>query len=146
MRDLTRQRFGRLVVISQAEDTFCRGQRKRNWVTLCDCGATHTVSATALLSGSSKSCGCLLRETNKRLKTVDRPRYHTFHGRMLRHRGPARHHACVDCEGSAEEWSYDHKDAAELMDGGKRYSLKYEHYEPRCVSCHRKLDKRTEVV
>ena len=57
--DLTGQRFGRLVVVNQAE-TIRRG--KTRWRCLCDCGKTVDVYAYNLRNGNSKSCGCLNRE------------------------------------------------------------------------------------
>lgn len=55
VRDLTGQRFGNWIVISRAEnrdgDTL--------WHCLCDCGNENNVLAYNLVSGASKSCGCL---------------------------------------------------------------------------------------
>lgn len=59
-QDLTGQRFGRLVVIAEAE----RSQgRKRRWTCLCDCGGKTTTDTNKLTSGNTQSCGCLTRET-----------------------------------------------------------------------------------
>lgn len=56
--DLTGRRFGRLVVKS------CEGVKKgvRWWKCLCDCGKEKTVKTISLVSGSTRSCGCLARE------------------------------------------------------------------------------------
>lgn len=60
LKDLKGQRFGRLVVIEEAE----KGKnRKRRWLCLCDCGGTTTTTTYRLTSGNSKSCGCLTRES-----------------------------------------------------------------------------------
>lgn len=149
MVDITGQRFGRLVVESQAPDTFSpSGQRKRNWNAVCDCGSIHRVSGTALTQGHSRSCGCLLRETNVALKTKAFPCYEAFHTRLRRQLGSAAMQACVDCNDKAEEWSYNHLDPNEALvesrSGRKlvRYSASAEYYEPRCKSCHRKFDRR----
>lgn len=56
-RDLSGQRFGRLVVIgaSGLVDRF----GKRTWLCECDCGTTTPPLATgALTSGNTTSCGC----------------------------------------------------------------------------------------
>lgn len=58
-RDLTGQRFGRLLVKHFANfDTH----HSTMWVCLCDCGKTHIASRNNLTSGHTKSCGCLARE------------------------------------------------------------------------------------
>lgn len=57
--DLAGQKFGRLVVLSRAEnDKFGNA----HWLCQCDCGAVHTVRGLDLRSGHSRSCGCLQRE------------------------------------------------------------------------------------
>jgi len=57
-KDLTGQRFMRLVVLWMAEK---RGTR-RYWVCQCDCGNVTTVCSSDLTCGNTKSCGCLSRE------------------------------------------------------------------------------------
>lgn len=60
MKDLTGQRFGRLVVTAEAE----RGKdRKRRWICRCDCGGETTTDTHRLTGGLTKSCGCLTRES-----------------------------------------------------------------------------------
>lgn len=56
--DLTGRRFGRLVVVSRAEN---KGQMSR-WNCLCDCGNTTTVYSTNLRRGYTQSCGCYRHE------------------------------------------------------------------------------------
>ncbi len=51
------QRFGRLVVQSEAEQRYS----KRRWLCMCDCGTPHTVYAFNLKSGHTQSCGCIPR-------------------------------------------------------------------------------------
>lgn len=61
--DLTGQRFGRLVVIEQAEDYVTpKGIKRRKWLCQCDCGKTCVVLGSSLKSGRTSSCGCLRRE------------------------------------------------------------------------------------
>jgi pentatricopeptide repeat protein len=57
--DHTGKRFGRLVVEGRADD---KGSRNRRWVCRCDCGATHSVRGTHLVTGAISSCGCLSRD------------------------------------------------------------------------------------
>lgn len=58
-KDLTGQRFGRLVAV---EATEMRGQGGATiWRCRCDCGREAMVSSSQLLKGARKSCGCLSR-------------------------------------------------------------------------------------
>lgn len=57
LKDLTNQRFGKLVVISQAENGG--SQNVVRWNCQCDCGSKITVYAQSLLAGLTKSCGCI---------------------------------------------------------------------------------------
>ena len=60
--DLTGRRFGRLIVVKNAE----RGKFKElRLICLCDCGNIKNVGRSHLLSGDIKSCGCLLMEFKK---------------------------------------------------------------------------------
>ena len=66
VQDLTGKRFGRLTVISRAEN---KGKHLM-WNCICDCGNTKTARGETLKSGETKSCGCLLSEsTRNRMKT-----------------------------------------------------------------------------
>lgn len=71
---------------------------------------------------------------------VDNPAYRTVHKRLEKDRGLAREHACVDCGGRAAHWSYDHLDIDERSSGKMEYSVKQEHYDPRCLRCHHAFD------
>lgn len=58
-KDLSDMRFGRLIVLSYA------GKSKNNrqlWNCRCDCGMRCQVLRDSLISGRTKSCGCLHRE------------------------------------------------------------------------------------
>lgn len=66
IRDLTNQRFGRLVVI-------CKIKRRSNvgtviWLCRCDCGNLKEVKSSDLVWGGTKSCGCLRKEQRINLK------------------------------------------------------------------------------
>lgn len=62
-KDLTGQRFGRLIVESFSEEKTKEKQNgKRYWKCKCDCGETAFVSTTNLTKGLCKSCGCLQKE------------------------------------------------------------------------------------
>lgn len=58
-RDLTGERFGRLEVIAQTQNSL-RGQIV--WECICECGEKRLLPTTALTGDQTKSCGCLQRE------------------------------------------------------------------------------------
>jgi len=57
--DLTGQRFGRLVVVSRAENSKAGHPR---WNCVCDCGGTTIADGQNLRNGHTRSCGCLIKE------------------------------------------------------------------------------------
>jgi len=59
VKDLTGQRFGRLIAI---EPTDKRSGSRILWRCKCDCGNEAYVSSANLVSGNTKSCGCLLED------------------------------------------------------------------------------------
>lgn len=59
VRDLTNQRFGRLLVVRRVENSPS-GNLK--WMCLCDCGAHKAVGGCNLKTGATLSCGCLRSE------------------------------------------------------------------------------------
>ena len=59
--DLTGKKFGKLEVIG-VHDT---GSRKTYYVCQCDCGNVKVVRADSLISGATKSCGCIKKEQEK---------------------------------------------------------------------------------
>lgn len=62
VKDLTGQRFGRLVVLKQDGKTN-NGNAK--WFCQCDCGNTKSIASYALRRGNTRSCGCLQSERSK---------------------------------------------------------------------------------
>ena len=66
--DVIGQRFGRLLVISEAPSKMSGGRPFRHMNTLCDCGTTSIVSLPALTRGSTQSCGCLRKEITSKTK------------------------------------------------------------------------------
>lgn len=56
-KDLTGQRFGKLVVLSPTDKRMDSGSVV--WRCQCDCGNMAEVSARRLMRGKSRSCGCL---------------------------------------------------------------------------------------
>lgn len=63
-KDLTGQRFGRLVVLRKADRyVFPSGESCNVWLCKCDCGNEKKVRISALTSGNTQSCGCLQTES-----------------------------------------------------------------------------------
>lgn len=53
------QRFSRLTVLRQTDSR----SGARCWQVACDCGNEAVVRSSALVTGKTRSCGCLMRET-----------------------------------------------------------------------------------
>jgi hypothetical protein len=73
--------------------------------------------------------------------------YTAAHDRVRVRKGKAHDHPCADCGSPAKQWAYDHKDPDDKVQiggtgDGCRYSTKAEHYEPKCVPCHKRSDLR----
>ncbi len=76
LRDLTGERFGRLVVLGPERVGPYGGA---TWHCRCDCGTPRTAAGHALESGKVKSCGCLHRDTAAALGAVNG----AAHGRRM---------------------------------------------------------------
>jgi len=61
MTDITGKRYGRLTVIEP--DTPCDKEHGYRWIVRCDCGTTFSAYRHNLVTGLTRSCGCLRRET-----------------------------------------------------------------------------------
>ena len=135
--DLAGKRFGRLYVLSLDERP--RRSHNRHWQCVCICGATTVVRGSHLRSGSTVSCGCIRRGAT----IVAVPDYAGAHARVRRGRGKASDQRCIQCDERADHWAYDHMDPDEVISRrGLPYSLKSSHYQPMCVTCHNRLDKK----
>lgn len=64
-RDLTGQRFGRLTALypGDSQNRFQKGV----WHCRCDCGEEIDVFAGSLLTGATRSCGCLNHEQRRKM-------------------------------------------------------------------------------
>ena len=65
-RDLTGQRFGRLVALKKADNL---GSKTR-WLCKCDCGNEVFLVTGSLVSGNTKSCGCYKVDAVVKLNTT----------------------------------------------------------------------------
>lgn len=63
--NLTGNRYGRLVVIGCAGNN---AHKQRTWLCQCDCGETNTVVGGSLVSGLTRSCGCLKNDTIRAIR------------------------------------------------------------------------------
>jgi len=68
IKDLTGKRFGRLTVLRKA--SYNKSEQVL-WECSCDCGNVCVVSAKALTSGYTQSCGCLKSESSSQRFTHD---------------------------------------------------------------------------
>ncbi len=66
-RILTGERFGKLLVLEEAEPRLRKDRKsvKKFWKCRCDCGNIIETSHELLVSGHSKSCGCSMGEASK---------------------------------------------------------------------------------
>lgn len=129
--DLTGQRFGRLVVSGLApREPRC----KPRWAARCDCGKEHVTTRHELVSGKTKSCGCLNQELriarNKKHGLAPRVGRHPLYGvwhAMIRRCHDERHRDWPDYGGRGivvcERWRVDF--AAFLADIGERPGAGY---------------------
>ena len=90
--------------------------------------------------GDPLMIGCGGRPTKGEHPTIS-----AIHQRLKAQRGVATGFRCIDCGGTAAEWSYNNADPQELVgiDHGKEqaYSLDLANYDPRCKPCHRQFDR-----
>lgn len=89
-KDLTGQRFGRLVVVDLNEEESSKPRKngkhttkRRYWNCLCDCGNTCVVREKSLIEGDTKSCGCLMKEIASTIGNNTQEQYIEFKERYL---------------------------------------------------------------
>lgn len=68
-KNLKGRKFGRLLVGSFTGIRITGSGRAYLWSCECDCSKTTLVAAGALMSGNTRSCGCLRDEVNRKAKT-----------------------------------------------------------------------------
>jgi len=102
-RDITGQRYGRLVAIRRAESL----NGKTRWECQCDCGNKCTVETWLLTSEKTKSCGCLRQETAR--QNGKRGTTHGMTGSRIWRiwqgmKQRCMHHPCYENVSVCEEW------------------------------------------
>lgn len=75
VKDITGQKFGRLTVLGRKQN-----DKKNIWYCQCDCGNTAFVYKHDILTGKTKSCGCLRREVT----AAKRKKHKMSHSRLYR--------------------------------------------------------------
>ena len=94
-KDLTGQRFGRLVVIRE----YGRSKDGQvTWLCRCDCGGEVVVTSGHLCDGHTKSCGCLRREQSTKHGCANENWYAVYCSMMRRcgHlEGASEYHLCL---------------------------------------------------
>lgn len=69
------QRFGRLLVIGVGKIQKVKHGTKKYWKCQCECGKITEVISHSLVTGHSKSCGCLTIEVLKARTAEKHPRW-----------------------------------------------------------------------
>ena len=75
-KDLTGQRFNRLLVIKRVENDW---QGNARFLCKCDCGKEVEVLGYCLRNNNTKSCGCLGRENRIKANTTHNLSKHRLH-------------------------------------------------------------------
>ena len=78
---LTGQRFGRLIVLGAGESKKIKNGTRKYWICQCDCGNKTSVVSHSLVSGKTKSCGCLARDL---MRQKIGPKHHNWKGRLMK--------------------------------------------------------------
>lgn len=75
-KDLTGQKFGRLMVLYENKDDPRKEKFKNTiWHCLCECGNECDVSSCHLVAGQVQSCGCLQKERASEVSTKEIRKY-----------------------------------------------------------------------
>lgn len=86
MKDITRQRFGKLVALAYVGKW--KKSRRALWDFVCDCGNTKKVLLQNVTTGQVKSCGCIVA-TSAGLTQTERYTYTSYSAMIRRCTDPA---------------------------------------------------------
>ena len=70
--DLSDRRFGRLLAMQRMAQPAPGSDGKARWSCRCDCGRVKIVRGAALVSGKTRSCGCILRTRQQEADVTQR--------------------------------------------------------------------------
>lgn len=79
-KDMTGQRFGRLIVIDRAHTI----KERILWNCICDCGKNISIYGMSLRNGDTRSCGCLKIEKSTRHGMTNKPIYNVWNSMLRR--------------------------------------------------------------
>lgn len=143
-------RIGRLTVMKEAPK---RGSHAV-FECRCSCGNTEPLFVRVSdLRRRTRSCGCTSGAPRKE-DGIDRG-YTRAHYRVYKANGAASEHHCIDCDAWADGWSYvrgcpaEHVGPITPSDPDSPvapYCQHIGHYQPRCRSCHGRLDRARRVT
>ena len=122
------------------------------WECVCRCGRMIVTRQARLVTGETRSCGCLHVEQVAALRRTPEgqaPSYHAMHAVLRTRFGAALEYACIDCGDTEQphEWSYIRGCPDELTEPAidrstpLAYCLHVEHFAPRCRECHLAMDR-----
>lgn len=80
--DISGNRYGRLVAKEIVRTPDDKG--KVRWLCVCDCGNEKIVRKNLLVTGSTKSCGCMVKESNNKIHGLSDTREYGIYKNMLR--------------------------------------------------------------
>ena len=78
--NLTGKRFGKLVALEYA---YSNKNKNSVWRCICDCGNETFVNSQRLVTGKTKSCGCLKSESTIK-RNIERTKYNVRNNRIYR--------------------------------------------------------------
>lgn len=79
-RNIKGQKFGKLTAVG-IFGQYRGGKGAYTWLFLCDCGGHTITRAINVISGNTKSCGCLAREKARQQMTTHGLRNHQLYSR-----------------------------------------------------------------
>ena len=82
MKNLTGQKFGRLTALEPTNERYIDGSVV--WLCKCDCGHLLKVIAHNLISGHTRSCGCLRPESHVKHGMYGTPEYNSWASMLQR--------------------------------------------------------------
>jgi hypothetical protein len=74
LKDLTGQRFGKLIAIRHIRK-YSGKQARTYWECICDCGSKKIIVGQSLRGGVTKSCGCLYKTAGRKRRLLPHEAY-----------------------------------------------------------------------